>query len=101
MSGELPRAQTRVAGQAGVYFVIPTLGKRMDWLQLCVRSVLGQDVPVNVVCVSPRNKDVMGLCNEIGVLHLIDEGPGLSNALNTGLREAPQGAEFFAWLGDD
>jgi GT2 family glycosyltransferase len=79
--------------------VVPTLGRRPDWLQATVASIAGQDVPAQVLLVGPNRRELVDQANHLGVeLHIVDE-PGLSVAINTALRNAD--AAYVSWLGDD
>lgn len=82
--------------------VVPTLGERMDLLDACLASVLGQDTPLRLVVVTtPARLDaVRALVEDRGSV-VPQQRPGLSAAINIGWESARAGESLFAWIGDD
>jgi GT2 family glycosyltransferase len=84
-----------------VGIVVPTLGKRPDYLLQCLQSIR-QAGDAHVCLVAPKEFDPQkiidsGLVNQF----VVDPGNGLSEAINTGISELPVGIEYINWLGDD
>lgn len=84
--------------------VIPTLGKRDDYLSDCIASIIAAAAhPIHIQIVAPlethqKLRTQFGDCVQQFV---IDEGKGLPNAINKGILELPSHIEFINWLGDD
>lgn len=90
-SGEEPR----------VLLIVPTLGKRPDYLRACLTSIRFQSVSSDLVLVRPPEAlDVDALAREFGALTLDDPG-SLPAAINLGASAAKPCHEFINWLGDD
>ncbi len=84
-----------------VGIVVPTLGKRADYLRQCLDSikVAGE---VHVCLVAPSDfdyKEIMslGLVDQF----VVDPGTGLPEAINKGFTELPSDIKYINWLGDD
>lgn len=86
-----------------VLFVVPTLAERPGLLGECLGSVRRQAVGgLDLVVVAPRDRGAEEVAARHGARFVADEHrSGISAALNTGLRAARPGTQFFAWLGDD
>jgi hypothetical protein len=88
-----------------VGIVVPTLGKRPDYLRHCLESIdkagSGANKPF-VLLVAPQGADISGYISE-GLAHEItkDPGLGLAAAINSGFDSMPIGIEYINWLGDD
>lgn len=90
-SGEEPR----------VLLIVPTLGKRPDYLRACLSSIRSQSVASDLVLVRPSDASgVDALAREFGALTLDDPG-SLPAAINLGANAAKPNHEFINWLGDD
>lgn len=90
-SGEEPR----------VLLIVPTLGKRPDYLRACLTSVRSQAVASSLILVRPFDASgVDALAREFGALTLDDPG-SLPAAINLGASAAKPNHEFVNWLGDD
>ena len=84
-----------------VGIVVPTLGKRSDYLSLCLQSIKTAGQPY-VCIVAPKDFDVQPfLANDLAHLFVEDPGTGLSDAISKGFRELPADIEYINWLGDD
>jgi GT2 family glycosyltransferase len=84
-----------------VGIVVPTLGKRLDYLNQCLESIK-QAGDAHVCIVSPKDFDAgpflaRGLAHQL----VLDPGSGLAEAINVGIRELPSEIEYTNWLGDD
>ncbi|MEU2154389.1 glycosyltransferase [Streptomyces sp. NPDC019396] len=81
--------------------VVPTIGDRPDYLELCLTSIRNQIESVELVIVGPAT--AASRLREVADRHscrfLTEEHRGLSNAINQGWRGAE--TEYVAWLGDD
>lgn len=85
-----------------VLVVVPTLGRRPEWLEDALSSVLSQgpNIDLRVRVVAPSSANVEAICSKFEVELLISERPGLSAAINDGWNH-PHSAGFVTWLGDD
>lgn len=84
-----------------VGIVVPTLGKRPEWLRLCLRSITSQTEQANIVLVGPTSSDLEAIAELHGVKFLAEDRRGLSRAINSGWNLLSQEVEYFTWLGDD
>jgi len=85
-----------------VLMVVPTLGKRLEHLELCLESISSQDVlGVDLVLVAPESAEVDTLARTHGGRIVPDPRRGISAALNAGFQAAMPGTAYVAWLGDD
>jgi GT2 family glycosyltransferase len=85
--------------QVGI--VVPTLGKRPEYLNQCLTSIR-EAGDAFVVLVSPKSFDssqqkLAGLIDE----HIIDPEKGLPEAINSGFTSMPKEVSYLNWLGDD
>jgi GT2 family glycosyltransferase len=86
---------------ARILLVIPTLGKRIDYLAQTLTSVQSQGVAVDVVAVLPSSAhEARELLAGRGVSILDDPG-SLSGAVNAGLATATRQHVYANWIGDD
>jgi GT2 family glycosyltransferase len=85
-----------------VLAVVPTLGERLDTLQLALESLSEQDVPIRLLIVAPaRSFEVLRpVVQESGGELVEDRGIGLSAAMNVGL-SAARHERYYLWLNDD
>ena len=86
-----------------VLCVVPTLGQRPDYLVEALDSLQRQDHPgLTVVVVAPADAEhVRAETDRRGLALVVQQGSGLSGALNEGFRAHGERHEFWAWLGDD
>lgn len=85
-----------------VLMVVPTLGRRMPHLRLCLESITAQEGPeVDLVLVCPPSAEVDELAAQHRGRVVPDPGGGMSPALNAGFAAATDGTRYVAWLGDD
>ncbi|HEX3930713.1 MAG TPA: glycosyltransferase [Nocardioides sp.] len=85
-----------------VLMVVPTLGRRIAHLTLCLESITSQDVPgLDLLLVAPPSPEVEALAERFGARLLPDPGSGMSGALNAGFAAAATGTPYVGWLGDD
>jgi GT2 family glycosyltransferase len=84
-----------------VGIVVPTLGKRPDYLKQCLTSIrcAGE---AHILLVAPKEFSP----DELKSLSLIDasvedKGEGLAAAINWGIESLPVDIEYVTWLGDD
>ena len=88
-----------------VGIVVPTLGKREDYLAQCLASIAkagsGESAPF-VILVAPSSYDASALL-KAGLVHKLvdDPGSGLAGAINLGFEMMPEEIEYINWLGDD
>jgi GT2 family glycosyltransferase len=83
---------------ARVGIVVPTLGRRPDYLEQTLRSIADQVEPVHTVIVGPPQ--LAKVAEEHGAQYLPDPG-GISPAINQGVAALPARVRFVGWLGDD
>jgi GT2 family glycosyltransferase len=78
--------------------VVPTLGKRVEWLKDTLRSIHGPEVFVAVV--APR--DVLVPLQFVDkVIRRDRSGGDLAASINAGVKALPSTIEFVTWLNDD
>lgn len=84
-----------------VGIVVPTLGERSDYLELCLRSIRAAG-DAYILMVAPKSFD-SGNLKSLGLVDsvLTDTGEGLPAAINLGISSLPGSVEFVNWLGDD
>ena len=84
-----------------VGIVVPTLGKRANYLRQCLNSikVAGE---AHVCLVAPSDFDYKELMS-LDLVHqfVVDPGTGLPGAINKGISELPDDIRYINWLGDD
>ncbi len=86
-----------------VLVVLPTLGDRLDTLELTLLSVEAQrpEVPLRLVVVAPESAtDARALAARFGATVVSDPKTGISAAINAGI-ESAQDETYYAWIGDD
>jgi GT2 family glycosyltransferase len=88
-----------------VGIVVPTLGRRPDYLSQCLESIRQSttvDTKAFVVMVAPSGFDASAFLSS-GLVHKFvdDPGTGLAEAINVGFSSMPQSVEYINWLGDD
>jgi GT2 family glycosyltransferase len=81
--------------------VVPTLGKRPDYLVECLRSIRAAGNAF-ICVVAPSSQNLAGEI-EGSLWDSIIEDPnlGLAGAINAGIEALPSTIEFCNWLGDD
>ena len=81
--------------------VVPTLGKRPDYLHQCLSSIRSAG-DAYVMLVAPSDFDSTDL-HSSGLIDqfVVDPKSGLSAAINLGISELPRDVQFTNWLGDD
>jgi GT2 family glycosyltransferase len=97
--GDRPRS-------AGVLMVVPTLGRRLSHLGLCLESIVAQaggdrDLELDLVLVCPPSEEVDQLAQRYGARVVPDPRRGMSGALNAGFAAGDDATEYVGWLGDD
>ena len=86
---------------ASVLIVVPTLGRRLDYLGQTLESIARQDLPADVVVVTPDGAlDARKLAAAAGAAVVGDPG-SLPGAINLGASLAGPEHEFVNWIGDD
>ena len=84
-----------------VGIVVPTLGKRHDYLQQCLSSIRAAgEAYILLVAPASFNADALksaGLLDSV----FLDAGGGLAAAINQGVRVLPLTVDYVNWLGDD
>ena len=81
--------------------VVPTLGKRPDFLQQCLSSIRAAGNAF-ILLVAPADFDSKELLSsELIDQFVVDPKGGLPAAINLGIRELPGDIQFTNWLGDD
>lgn len=84
-----------------VGIVVPTLGKRPDYLEHCLRSIRAAG-EAHILLVAPDYFDWSAL-KASGLIDsaVVDPNEGLPAAINQGIKELPSRVEYVNWLGDD
>lgn len=86
---------------ADVLIVVPTLGRRPEFLSSCLDSIVHQDVAVDIVIVGPVDNDVVTQAAQRVDATLIDDPGSLAAAVNLGVAQGISEHRFVNWLGDD
>jgi glycosyltransferase involved in cell wall biosynthesis len=90
---------------AKVGIVVPTLGKRQEYLEQCLSSIKQATASTSdsfVVMVAPSSFDASKYLAEGSVHQLVqDPGSGLASAINAGFAAMPKEIQYLNWLGDD
>jgi GT2 family glycosyltransferase len=84
--------------------VVPTLGDRLDYLDLSLKSILNQAGarPLVVVVALDPSGELRTLCAQYPRVVLQPQhGQGISSAINQGWQTHGAAAPYWAWLGDD
>jgi GT2 family glycosyltransferase len=86
---------------AEVLVVVPTLGQRLDFLALTLRSIREQDVAADIVVVVPTGRaEARALAREHGAV-VVDDPGSQTAAINVGVALASPGCAYVNWIGDD
>ena len=84
-----------------VGIVVPTLGRRADYLKQCLQSIRAAGEP-HICLVAPKDFDFQPLISAgLADQFVVDPAEGLSEAINKGFAELPIEIEYINWLGDD
>jgi GT2 family glycosyltransferase len=84
-----------------VGIVVPTLGKRPDYLVQCLESIrLAGHAHVCLVAAADFEHQAL---IDSGLVHsfVVDPATGLSDAINKGIASLPEEISYVNWLGDD
>jgi GT2 family glycosyltransferase len=85
-----------------VVIVVPTLGTRLDYLELCVASLMDQTYAhLRVVLVGPQDSPVPEVAARHGVAFVAQPRTGIGAAINAGWNAQGKHAMLWGWLGDD
>jgi GT2 family glycosyltransferase len=86
---------------ARVGIVVPTLGKRPDYLEKCLRSIRSAG-DAHILVVGPSTLDTVALQSDSLIDSFVaDAGVGLASAINQGISALPPSVQYVNWLGDD
>ena len=85
---------------ARVLLIVPTLGRRPDYLEKCLASITEQSVPADIVIVAPPSPELESLARKHDAQLLADPG-SQTKAINLAAAHAKSHHEFINWLGDD
>ena len=86
---------------AEVLLVVPTLGRRPEFLRQTLTSIAEQNVPADVVLVAPTDLEhIHRAAEDFGARLLPDPGT-LPGAINLGVQETLEGHLYVNWLNDD
>lgn len=84
-----------------VGIIVPTLGRRPEYLIECLNSIRASG-EAHITVVTPIDFDATSLRNEGLIDQQVDDpGIGLSEAINSGVAALPESATIINWLGDD
>ena len=86
---------------ARVLMVVPTLGRRPEFLEKNLESIRGQSVLTDIVIVAPAGNAIAERAAERFAAHLIPDPGSLPAAINAGVAAGLRDHEFVNWLGDD
>lgn len=93
LPGEPPAPRVRL--------VVPTLGRRLDFLEQTLTSIRNQDLPVRLLVVVPRAAEEARALSRSFDAELLDDPGSLSGAVNLALCEEGRGEVYGNWIGDD
>ncbi|NBM16476.1 glycosyltransferase [Streptomyces sp. GC420] len=81
--------------------MVPTTGQRINYLRVCLESIMTQPQAIDVVIVGPAaaTAPLAEIASEYGCRFIPERTSGLSNAINQGWEESV--ADYLGWLGDD
>ena len=86
---------------ARVGIVVPTLGKRPDYLDKCLKSIRSAG-DAHILLVGPSTLDTVRLQSDSLIdSFVLDAGAGLASAINQGISALPPSVQYVNWLGDD
>ena len=86
---------------AEILVVVPTLGRRLGFLTQTLGSIRSQDVPSDIVIVSPSaDSDLVDIAGKFGARLTSDPG-SLTLSINEGVSSGLFDHTFVAWLNDD
>jgi GT2 family glycosyltransferase len=83
-----------------VLIIVPTLGRRIEELQLAVDSILRQKTQADVIIVAPAGPDIDRIVLSVKAQWIPDPG-SQSAAINAGILQALPRHEYVGWLNDD
>jgi GT2 family glycosyltransferase len=84
-----------------VGIVVPTLGKRSDYLELCLRSIRAAG-DAHILLVAPASLETSELESASLIDSIVtDAGGGPASAINQGIKALPESVKYVNWLGDD
>jgi GT2 family glycosyltransferase len=84
-----------------VGIVVPTLGKRPDYLEQSLRSIRAAG-DAYILLVAPASFQTSGLESASLIDSVVsDAGGGPASAINQGIQALPESVEYTNWLGDD
>lgn len=86
--------------QPRVLIAVPTLGRRLDYLERCLTSISGQSVATDIVIVAPITQETTDIAARFDAELLPDPG-SLPGAINAAIAGARPHHEYVNWLGDD
>ena len=87
-----------------VGIVVPTLGKRPDFLSQCLKSIqaaASSSKPFVIIVAPTDSVSEEFLSSGLVDKFVQDPGTGLPEAINAGFAEMPTTIEYINWLGDD
>lgn len=85
---------------ARVLLIVPTLGRRPDYLEKCLASISGQSVAADIIIVAPISPELESLASKHDAQLIADPGSQTS-AINLAATMVTPHHEFINWLGDD
>ena len=95
------RRMAEAASASDILVVMATLGRRPEFLQDALKSIVSQSIDADVVLVGPHGSTVLTEASErFGATVLPDPG-SLPAAINLGIAERGAPYEFVTWLNDD
>ena len=86
---------------SNVGYVVPTLGKRIDYLKECLNSLHTNRVGFVVLVRPDAASWIDAEIAEYVDLVIDDGGSGLAAAINKGFRNLPSDVTYLNWIGDD
>ena len=84
-----------------ILVVVPTLGRRLSFLAQTLESIRSQDVPSDIVIVSPSTESELVELAGKHRARLIPDPGSLTSSINEGVSSGLSRHTFVAWLNDD
>ena len=97
----LPEWQAIAVVKARVLMIVPTLGKRVDFLAQSLDSITDQETSADIVVVCPPEASEARLLAQEHQASILDDPGSLPKAINLGACQLQAHHEFINWLGDD
>lgn len=93
--------KTMESANRRVLIVIPTLGRRVEYLRETLASIKAQELPAQVVAVIPAGATEARTVARDFDAEIADDPGSMSGAINLGMTLSAPRVDYVNWLGDD